>query len=197
MVNPTKNHYQINELIKQRWSTRAFSNKPLEKEKLNSILEAARWAPSAFNEQPWRFIIGQNGDSTYNNILKTLVDWNKLWGGNAPVLILNIAKKTFTANNKENGTSGYDLGQAVGFMILEIVNQGLHSHQMSGFDPEKAAELFNIPDDYQAVSVTALGYYGDVKELPQDIAGMESKPRERFDINSMVFSESFGKSLEL
>ncbi len=196
MTNPTKNNYEINELVKHRWSPRAFSTKPVEKEKLFSILEASRWAPSAFNEQPWRFIVGQNHDDTHEKILDTLVGWNKLWAGKAPVLILNIAKKSFTRNKKPNNISKYDLGQAVGFMMVEIVNQGLFSHQMSGFDPVLAAELFNIPDDYEAVSVTAIGYYGDIKELPEDLAGMESKPRERNAIDSMVFKGSFGEPMD-
>ncbi len=87
------------------------------------------------------------------NIFKinTLVDWNKLWAGNAPVLILNLAKKTFSHNGSQNVTFKYDLGQSVGIMILEAVNQGLYTHQISGFDANKSAELFNIPDDFQAV----------------------------------------------
>jgi len=197
MKNPTINNFKINALSEQRWSPRAFSAKPVEKQKLQSILEAARWAPSAYNEQPWRFIVGQLGDDTYGNILSTLVDWNKLWAGNAPVFILNLAKKTFTHNGSQNVTFKYDLGQAVGIMTLEAVNQGLCTHQMSGFDANKAAELFNIPDDFQAVSVTAIGYYGATDELPEDMAGMEKNPRERNDIESIVFGKIFGQSFEL
>jgi nitroreductase len=92
MKNSTINNYSINKLIEDRWSTRAFSSKPVIREQLQSILEAARWAPSAFNEQPWRFILGQKGDSTYDTILSTLIDWNIIWASNASVLILNIAK---------------------------------------------------------------------------------------------------------
>ncbi len=197
MKNQSINNFQINTLSEQRWSPRAFSAQPVEKQKLQSIIEAARWAPSAYNEQPWRFIVGQQGDSTYVNILSTLVDWNKLWAAKAPVLILNLAKKTFSHNDSQNVTFKYDLGQAVGIMILEAVNQGLYTHQVSGFDAVKAAELFNIPDDFQAVSVTAIGYYGNVSELPEDMAGMESKPRERNELKDMVFGEEFGNSLEL
>ena len=197
MKNPSTNNYSVNELIKQRWSPRAYSSRPVEKEKLQSILEVARWAPSAFNEQPWRFIVGQKGDSTYDDILSTLVDWNILWAGKAPVLILNLAKKTFSHNDKPNVTFKYDLGQAVGFMILEAVNQELYTHQMSGFDAQKAVELFNIPDDFQAVSVTAIGYFGNVNDLPKDMAEMEIKPRVRKELVELVFSEKFSKNFEL
>ncbi len=197
MQNPANNEHPVNTLVKQRWSPRAFSSKSVKKEKIRSILEAARWTPSAFNEQPWRFIVGQKGDSAYDSILSTLVDWNILWAGNAPLLILNLAKKTFSHNDKQNVTFKYDLGQAVGFMILECVNQGLYAHQMSGFDPQKAAELFNITDDYQAVSVTAIGYFGSINDLSEDMAGMETKPRERKEIKDLVFGGKFGESYEL
>ncbi len=193
MNNPIKNNHSINSLAKQRWSTRAFSSQPVENEKLLSILEAARWASSAFNEQPWRFIVGNKGGETYDKILSTLVDWNISWAKNAPVLILNIGKKTFTHNNKQNVTFKYDLGQAVATMTLEAVNQGLHSHQMSGFDPEKATALFNIPDDFQAVSITAIGYYGNHDKLPEDIASMEKNERTRNNIDKFVFGDEFGK----
>ncbi len=197
MKNQTNNNYPFNKLIEERWSTRAFNNKPVEKEKLQSIMEATRWAPSAFNEQPWRFILGQKSNSTYNSILSTLIDWNIIWASNAQVLILNIAKKTFSRNGNNNVTFKYDLGQAVAFMILEAINQGLHTHQMSGFDASKAVELFDIPNDYQPVSVTALGYYGNADDLPEDIAMMESKPRERKNLNEIVFSEKFGNNYNL
>jgi len=197
MKNPTLNKFHINTLTEHRWSPRAFSSQPVEKQKLQSILEAARWAPSAFNEQPWRFIVGQKGDDTYDSILSTLVDWNKLWAGKAPVLILNLAKKTFDHNGSQNVTFKYDLGQAVGLMILEAVNQDLYTHQMSGFDSKEAAKLFNVPDDFQAVSVTTIGHYGNASDLPEDMKGMESKPRERKNLVDMVFSMEFGKSFEL
>ncbi len=197
MKNPTLNNYKINALAEQRWSPRAFSNRIVESNKIKSILEAARWAPSAFNEQPWRFIIGQKGNNTYKKILSTLVDWNKLWASNAPVLILNMAKKTFAHNGKQNITFKYDLGQAVGIMILEAVNQGLFTHQMTGFNADTATILFSVPDDYQVVSVTALGYGGNVDDLPKEIAGMETKLRERNSLNKIAFSSIFGESFNL
>ncbi len=197
MKKPSINNFQINTIIEQRWSPRAFSNQEVENHKLQSILESARWAPSAFNEQPWRFIVGHKGDDAYNKILSSLVDWNKLWASNAPILILNLAKKTFTHNGSQNVTFKYDLGQAVGIMILEAVNQGLFTHQMSGFDADKSVELFNIPNDFQAVSITAIGYYGNIDKLPKDIAEMETKPRERKELKDIVFGKEFSNGIEL
>lgn len=196
MNKPTTNNHTINDLIKHRWSPRAFGDKPVEKEQLLSLLEAARWAPSAFNEQPWRFMVGIKGDQTHASIISSLVEWNQKWASSAPVLILNLAKKTFALNGKQNVTFKYDLGQAVAFMSLEAVNLGLVSHQMSGFNPDMAAKLFDIPEDFQPVSVTAIGYYGDASSLPTDMAKMEMNKRERNDLDEMVFSNKFGNSLK-
>ena len=194
MENPTNNKYPINNLIKNRWSPRAFSEKPVEEKKIASLFEAARWAPSAFNEQPWRFIVGQKGSATYDKILQSLVEWNQQWAGKAPVLVLNIASKNFSHNGKANATAQYDLGQAVAFMITEAVNQGLVSHEMSGFDAEVAALLLAIPDEFQAVSVTAIGYYGDADSLPKDMLQSEMEERKRRNLNETVFAGKFGEA---
>ncbi len=191
MIKKTKNNSPINKLAEIRWSNRAFSPKEVESDKLNSILEAARWAPSAFNEQPWRFIVGKKGDDTYDKILSTLVHWNQQWAGNAGVLILNITKNKFTHNNKPNATCEYDLGQAVSFMALETVNQDLFSHQMSGFDAEKAAQIFDIGNDYNVVSVIAIGYYGDADKLPSDMLESEKAERSRKNMENITFYDEF------
>ncbi len=194
MKKITPNKYPINDLVKKRWSPRAFSEKQIEEKKLASLFEAARWAPSAFNEQPWRFIIGQKGSETYDKILQSLVEWNQQWAGKSPVLVLNIASKNFSHNGKPNATAQYDLGQAVAFMLTEAVNQGLVSHEMSGFDAEVAARLLAIPDDFQAVSVTAIGYYGDASLLPEDMLKSEMEERKRKNLNEIVFTGRFGEA---
>jgi len=191
MIKKTNNTNTFNSLIEERWSTRAFIPTKVEQKKINSILEAAVWAPSAFNEQPWRFIVGQKGSETYDKILNTLVEWNQKWASNADVLVLNIAKRNFSHNNKPNATFEYDLGQAVSFMAIEAVNQGLFSHQMTGFNPDEAASLFNIGVGYKVVSVIAIGYYGFSDNLPEDILESEKQVRERKDFNSLVLNGDF------
>ena len=191
MEKKTKNIHSLHELIRSRWSTRSFSDKPIELTKLNSIMEAARWAPSAFNEQPWRFIVGEKGTEVYNHILESLVEWNQLWAVNAPVLVLNIAKQLFTHNNTPNDTYKYDLGQAVAFMIIEAMNQGVVSHQMSGFDSDMAEKSLNISQGYHAVSVTAFGYQGHKDMLTEDFAQLELKPRERKNFDTIVIRGKF------
>ena len=197
MKNPANNTYPILEEIKQRWSPRAFSEKPVELEKVQSLLEAARWAASSMNEQPWRFIVGVKGDKTWNMVFETLGEWNQTWAFKAPVLILNLAKKTFTYKGRENITHLYDTGQAVALMTTEAVNQGLVSHQMGGFSPEKSIELFDIPEDFAPISVTAFGYLGDPELLPEGMKESELEERKRQDLNKMVFSGKFGEVSEL
>jgi len=187
MKKPAITRRNISENIKNRWSPRAFDSKPVEEEKLLSVLEAGRWAASAFNEQPWRFVVGKKGEEKYDKILASLIEWNRQWAGKAPVLILNLAKKTFSRNGKANTTALYDLGQAVAGLAMEAVNQGLVSHQMSGFDKEKARLSLDVSDEFQIVSVMALGYYGDVEELPQDMKQMEMSARERKTGRDLLF----------
>jgi len=177
----------ISNTIANRWSPRAFAGKPVEEEKITAVLEAARWTSSAFNEQPWHFVVGKKGDNDWKKILETLVAWNRQWAKEAPVLILNIAKQTFTHNGEPNEVALYDLGQAVSAMALEAVNQGLVSHQMTGFDGKKAGELFQLPDGFKAVSATAVGYYGNPDQLPDELATLEHQPRKRKSLDEIIW----------
>ena len=196
MQKPATTKIPINPIISNRWSPRVFSNKPVEPGKIDAILEAARWSPSAFNEQPWRFIVGKEQDETRKKILDSLIEWNQNWAKTAPLLILNIARLSFTHNDKPNEMAEYDLGQSVAAMTLEAVNQHLFSHQMTGFDGRKAEQLFNIPEGYKAVSVTAFGYYGNPEDIPADIADMESNERSRKAIDEIVFGATFGEPVK-
>lgn len=197
MQNPTNNKFPILDALSQRWSPRAYSEKPVEREKLQSIFEAARWAPSARNEQPWRFIVGQKGDGSWEKIFESLVEWNQQWTIRAPVLVLNLGKKVYDYNNLANDTYQYDTGQAVAMMVTESVNQGLIGHQMSGFIPEKVIELFQIPDDYHPISVSAFGYYGNPDLLPLEMNKSEFEERKRRPLDETVFSGKFGEAFEL
>lgn len=197
MKKPAINSYPILETLKQRWSPRAYSEKPVEKEKIQSLFEAARWAPSSRNEQPWHFILGIKGNESWDKIFDALDPWNKEWAKRAPVLVLNIGKKTFDYKGYENRTYQYDTGQAVSMMVTEAVNQGLISHQMGGISQEKAIQLFDIPEDYEPISVTAFGYYGDPKQLPEDMYESEIEERRRRPLDKTVFSGKFGESSSL
>ena len=192
-----KTIYAINNLSKIRWSPRAFNNKPVEKEKIRSILEAARWSPSAGNEQPWRFMIGLRDDKTWQKIFETLDKGNKVWVKPVPVLMLSIGKKVLSRRNTPNSYFQYDTGQSVAHLTFEAMYQGLFVHQMAGFDPEKAIREFNIPMDYQPLTVIALGYIADPSSLPPDLKKRELAERKRKDFDELVFSVTFGQKSNL
>lgn len=187
MIESSQTHEMFHEIMKKRWSPRAFDPRPIEEEKIMRLFEAARWAPSAHNDQPWRFVLGIKGDKKYQKILDSLVEWNQRWAKNAPILILNATRKKFSFKDELNNTARYDLGQAVFAMSIEAVNQGLVSHQMSGFDPKKAETDLSLPDDYEAVSVIAVGYHGDKELLPDDLKKAEIRERVRTPLKQLLF----------
>lgn len=188
----------LHELIEKRYSTRAFSDKKIDEEKIIALFEAARWSPSSMNEQPWRFIVGVKGEGdTYNKIYESLMELNQIWAKNAPVLILTIAKNNYERNNNRNVHAEYDLGQAVAHLTFQASALNLYVHQMGGFNPEKAKELFKIPEDYKAVSVSAIGYLGDIEKLPETLKSREKAKRHRKDLSELVFDESFGHTSKL
>lgn len=197
MKKPSHNNYPILEALKQRWSPRAFSDKPVEKEKLQSVFEAARWAASSRNEQPWRFIVGQKGDKTWEMIFDSLVEWNQNWAYMAPVLVVNIGNKFSNFQHLKNDKYQYDTGQAVAMMVTEAVNRGLISHQMGGFDPEKVIKFLDIPEDFEPICITAFGYPGNPGLLPEDMYKPEMEERKRRPINETVFSGKFGEKTVL
>lgn len=176
-------------VVRSRWSPRSFSDRPVSPADLHKIFEAARWAPSSFNEQPWRFIVGLHGTDTYEKILSSLVEFNRLWASTAPVLILGVARKTFSHNNTPNGFNIFDLGSASGFITLEAEALGLSTHQMAGYDKEAARKAFGIPDEFDLGSVMALGYQGEPSALPNEqMRSQEVAPRTRKPLSEIVLS---------
>jgi len=177
------------EPILHRWSPRAYEDRPVPAEDLKKGFEAARWAASSSNEQPWRFLVGRNGDATFGKILDTLVPGNQVWAKHAPVLILAAARKHFAQNGKINRHAWHDTGAAMANHAVQVTALGLHAHSMAGFDHDKAQTLFQIPDDYETIAVTAVGYFGDPDSLPEELRKREETPRERKDLKEIVFSE--------
>jgi nitroreductase len=171
-----------------RWSPRSFSNRQINPADLRKIFEAARWAPSSFNEQPWRFIVGLKGTETFERIASVLGGFNQQWAPKAQVLILGAAKTRFSHNGSPNGYAFHDLGAAAGFITLQAAELGLATHQMAGFDQEGARKAFGIPEEYAIGSVMALGYPGEPSELPPGLAAQETAPRTRKPLSEIVFS---------
>lgn len=180
-------HSGIHELLARRWSPRAFSARPVEPAKLAQLFEAARWAPSSYNAQPWAFIVATREDAEgYNRLLSTLVDVNRQWAQQAPVLVLAVAKLDFDHVARPNRHAFYDLGQAVANLIVQATALDLQVHQMGGFDPRSARELFAIPSGYEPVAVLALGY--------QEAPPADPSARTRKPLTDFVFSGSWGRA---
>jgi nitroreductase len=177
-------------VIHQRWSARAFSSRAVKTGDLRRVFEAARWAASSYNEQPWRYLVGRHGSVTHHKIRESLVPFNQQWAGKAPVLILGIARARFSHNDSPNLHAVYDLGAASSYLTLQAAAIGLTTHQMAGFDREKARQLLAIPDGYEFGAVIALGYQGEPDTLPSpDLIEREVQPRERKPLRDFVFAE--------
>jgi nitroreductase len=190
---PAETSVPIHDLIRHRWSPRAFDPRPVEPEKLRGLFEAARWAPSSYNAQPWYFIVGTKDDpENYNRVLDTFVEFNQGWAKQAPVLALSVAKLTFD-DGKPNRHAFHDVGQAAANLTIQAEALGLSVHQMAGIEPEKARKLFHIPADYEAVAGIALGYAGDPASLGDEMRKRELAPRQRKPLDSFVFTGEWGR----
>lgn len=195
LKKPAQTSAPIHDVIGHRWSPRAFDSKLVEPEKLGSLFEAARWAASSYNAQPWYFIVGTKEDpETYNRVLETFVEFNQSWAKQAPVLALSVAKLKFD-DGRPNRHAFHDVGQAAANLSIQAQALGLSVHQMAGIDPEKARKVFHIPADYEAVAGMAIGYAGDPASLPEELRKRELAPRDRKALDSFVFAGQWGKSL--
>ncbi len=186
--------YPIEESLRQRWSPLAFSDRPVEPEKLCSVLEAARWAASSYNEQPWSFIIATKDNSAeFERLLGCLAEGNQEWAKNAPVLMLSVAKLYFERNGVENRHAFHDLGAAAASLAIQATALGLFIHQMAGFDVPRAKEVYSIPDGYEPVAAIALGYLGDPQTLSERLQQREATGRTRKPLEQFVFSERWNQ----
>ncbi|HEY9045137.1 MAG TPA: nitroreductase family protein [Ohtaekwangia sp.] len=184
--------HPVLDLIKKRKSVRAFSSEPIEADKINSLFEATRWAPSSSNEQPWVYIYATRDQTElWSKLLDPLNDSNKIWVKDAPLLILSLARKTFSRFGSANAHALYDLGGANSFLSLQAVELGLQVRQMAGFNVEKTILNLNIPDTYEVGVFIAVGYPGDPANLPDQLKQREAAPRERFLQQEFVMNRTF------
>jgi nitroreductase len=185
-------HPKVHALIRSRWSPRAFSDKEVPAGDLAAILDAARWAASSYNEQPWRFIVATKQDpEAYQKLLGLLLPFNQAWAKTAPVLILMAAKKTFTHNHTPNKYALHDTGAALANLFLQATALGLHAHGMAGFDYDRARSELKIPDDYETAAFVALGYAGSPDQLPDAQKKSELGPRSRKPLSEIVFTTTW------
>lgn len=184
--------------IARRWSPRAFQDRDVESQKLLRCLEAARWAPSNFNEQPWRFLVmTRENERAFARMLDCLTEKNEKWAKFAPVLMISFMKKTYSKNDKPNRTAQHDVGLAVENLVLQATHEGLVTHQMAGIHLDKVRASFHVPDDYEPVAAIAIGYRGDPNDLPDDLHERELQRRSRKSLDAFVFQEEWGHPADL
>jgi len=197
MSNPAPVEFPVHELIQNRWSPRAFSDKAVPQEVLRSLFEAARWAPSSSNEQPWAYIVATKDDAeNFEKSLGALVEFNANWAKKAPVLVIAVVQLAFAKNNAPNRNAQYDVGAASLQLSIEATARGLVVHQMAGFDPETAREAYDIPQGWEPIAAMAIGYPGDASSLPEPLQSREKAPRSRKRIHEFVMSGQWGHTAE-
>jgi nitroreductase len=187
---PAPTDTDIHPLLAGRWSTRAYTDQPVAHADVLALLEAARWAPSAYNVQPWRFLVfekAQDGQA-FDAAFATLVPFNQSWNGNAQVLVAVLAD-TLNAKGEANPTASYDAGAASLALLLEAHARGLAAHAMSGFDAHALRARFAVPERYALLSVVSIAHYGDAASLPAALAEREAAPRTRRPVGDIA---SFG-----
>lgn len=190
--------HPVHALIAQRHSPRVFAERPIAASTLRSLLEAARWAASSYNEQPWAWIVASRQQpEAHARLLDCLVPVNRAWAQGAPVLMLAIARTAFVRNGKRNPHAEYDLGQATAQMVIEATHRGLVAHQMAGFDRAQAEAAFAIPEDCVALAAIAIGYPAAAQTLSAALREREDAPRHRKPLATMVFTERFGTASPL
>jgi nitroreductase len=198
MEKPAPVDHPIEEILKRRWSPRAFSDRIVERDKLQRMFEAARWAASSFNEQPWSFIVAtKEKPDEYAALLSCLTEKNQQWARRAPVLMVSVAKLNFEKNGKPNRHAFHDVGMAVSNLIVQATGLGLYVHQMAGFSVERVRETYGVPEGFEPVAAIAVGYPDDPNVLPEQFRQQEVGPRQRKPIDSFIFEAKWGETSPL
>ncbi|NOT23539.1 MAG: nitroreductase family protein [Nitrospiraceae bacterium] len=191
MEKPADTQHQIHDLLRRRWSPRSFDERPIEPEKLRSLFEAARWAPSSNNGQPWRFLVATKENTIeYERLFSCLVEGNQQWARRAPVLLLSVATLQFE-DGSSNRHALHDTGMAAENLALQATALGLIVHQMAGFRIDQARAACQIPEGYDPVAMIAVGYPGDSTLLSDRLRMREVQPRVRKPLTEFVYSATW------
>jgi nitroreductase len=197
-MNPVKHatpDHPIHELIARRWSPYAFADRSVSDADLRSLFEAARWAASSYNEQPWRYVLATKANpAEFERLLSCLVEPNQAWAKAAPALALGCTSLTFALNGKPNAAAIHDLGIASATLTLEATARGLFVHQMIGILPDKAREVYRIPEGFEPKTALAIGYAADPKALPEKYRERDLTPRARKPLAEIVFGGTWGSA---
>jgi nitroreductase len=187
--------YPIQPLLLNRWSPRSMTGEPMTKEELMPLFEAARWAPSSYNNQPWIFIYAQRDTPEWKTLFNLMIEFNQSWAKNAAVLVVVISKKTFYHNGKPAHTHSYDTGSAWMSLALEGTSRGYVVHGMEGFDYDKTRQDLQIPDDYTVEAMAAIGKRAPAEKLPPDLKKREF-PSDRRPLDQILMKGKFEKRIE-
>ena len=194
---PATTQHQLLDVIQNRWSPRAFDNRPIPREVQQRLFEAARWAASSMNTQPWRFIIAtQDNPEQFQTMLGLLKESNQEWAQNAGMLIIAVAKKQHDSGS-DNKYAWHDTGMALAQLTLQATTEDLYIHMMGGYYPEKAIDVYNIPDDYEPVVALAVGYYGDPEDLSEKYRQREVSERSRKPMSELLFEGTWANIADI
>jgi nitroreductase len=181
--------YDIDPVLRARWSPRAFDSRPITREEALRLLEAARWAPSCANEQPWRFVVALRSDADgFDRLLSCLVEGNRRWAHAAGMLLLSVAQLTFDRNGSTNRHALHDVGLATANLLVQATAMGIAAHPMAGFDVTAARTVCQVPAQFEPVTMIALGYPGDPEILDEGTRAREVAPRQRRPLSELIFS---------
>lgn len=189
--NERVGEHEVDQLFLNRWSSRALTGEDISEEKLLSLFEAARWAPSSFNEQPWRFVYAKRGTKEWEKMFFLLDEWNKSWCKNASYLICLLSKKTFTKNGKPNRNYLSDAGAAWENLALQATMNGMIAHGMAGYSLEGMRKALKVPQDYEVVHMIAVGIRSDDVVLPENVAKEEFPKLVRRSVKDFAFKGEF------
>ena len=193
MTHRAATDHPVHELIAARWSPYAFADRPVSREDLLSLLEAARWAPSSYNEQPWSYLVATRDEpEEHARLLSCLVEGNQAWAKAAPVLALGCTRLTFVRNGQPNAAAVHDLGLSSANLVLEATARGLAVHQMIGILPDRARQLYAVPEGVQPVTGLTIGYAGDAAVLPENLRPRDAARRPRQPLSAFVFAGKWG-----
>lgn len=190
--------HEILDLFRTRWSPRAFADRPVEPEKIQRMLEAARWTMSSYNEQPWRYLVAtKETPEAHQKLLQCLTKGNREWARLAPVLMLAFYKTTFSGNDERNRVAKHDLGAASAALTFQATAMGLCVHQMAGIQRDVIRDAYDVPEEFEPATGIAVGYLGDPEQLPEGRREAERRPRSRMPLSEFVFEESWDQSADL
>jgi len=193
MKKPAPAQFSIDPLLANRWSPRSFADRAVEPAKLRQLFEAARWAASCYNDQPWYYLVATRDDpAAFQKMLACLMEGNQVWAKAAPVLAISVARMKFAHDGSPNRHAQHDVGAASASLALEAESLGLAIHQMGGFDANRARDTYHIPPDHEPMAAIAIGYPGDPAALPDKLREREMAPRSRRPVSTFVYSGDWG-----